>query len=110
MASRPAAPHADPMPIPTAAPTLTPEDALLWEEEGVLWAVGRADADGVVAAAGLTVLEVLAVLDVDVEDRNVALEGCLVAVLADEAMVVNAFKPSSANRVLPTPVSQQSFV
>ena len=55
-------------------------------------------------------LEALAVLDVDVEDRNVALEGCLVAVLADEAMVVNAFKPSSANRVLPTPVSQQSFV
>ena len=89
---------------------LTPEEAPLWEEEGVLWAVGRANVDGVEAAAGLTILEVLAVPVVDVEDRNVALEGCLVAVLADEAMVVNAFRPSSANLVLPTPVSQQSFV
>lgn len=75
-----------------------------------LCGVGRPDVDGVVAAAELAVFDALVVVVVDVEGRDVALEGCLVAVLADEAMVVIGSRPFSANRILPTPVSQQSFV
>ena len=90
---------------------LTPEDAVLCglgRPDAALCEVGRPDVDGVVAAAGLTVFDALGVLDG--VDRDVLLEGCLVAVLADEAMVVIGSRPFSANRILPTPVSQQSFV
>ena len=90
---------------------LTPDDFVfggVGMPDVALCGVGRPDVGFVVAAAGLTVLDVLVVLGG--EDRVVLLEGCLVAVLADEAIVVIGVRPFSANLVLPTPVSQQSFV
>lgn len=86
---------------PTAAPVLTPEDPA--RSGGVM-----PDVKGVVAAAVLKVVEAL--IELGGEDRDVWLERCLVAVLADEAMVVIGTRPLSANRILPTPVSQQSVV